>query len=135
MRPPPVEAEQDRSIRIQNLTEVVVSWKRLGLAEQRLGRCGMGGKVAIGLDRGATMRRRLTSAFRRRRLVPSGATAAEAHALGAAVTVREPEKGARPTRPSPVVLGVVLLRPDIGTPFDPCRGQRRRAQGGQPHGR
>ncbi len=36
VRAPPVEAEQDRSIRIQNLTKVVVSWKRLGLAEQRL---------------------------------------------------------------------------------------------------
>src|SRR5262249_57768455 len=30
VRAPPVEAEQDRSIRIQNLTKVVVSWKRLG---------------------------------------------------------------------------------------------------------
>ena len=36
MRAPLMEAEQDGSIRIQDLTKVVVSRRRLGLAEERL---------------------------------------------------------------------------------------------------
>src|SRR4249920_3745934 len=47
------------------------------------------------------MRRRLTSAFRRRRLVPSGAAAAEAHALGAASrTVRGTAMAENKTKPT-----------------------------------
>ena len=33
---PLVEAEQDGSIRIQELTPVIMAWSRLGLAEERL---------------------------------------------------------------------------------------------------
>ena len=36
MRAPLVEAEQDGSIRIQDLTEVVMARRRLGLAKDRL---------------------------------------------------------------------------------------------------
>src|ERR1043166_9105260 len=36
VRTPLVEAEQDGSIRIQNLTKVVMARRRLGLAEERL---------------------------------------------------------------------------------------------------
>ena len=36
VRAPFVEAQQDRSIRIQNLPEVVMAWRRLGLAKERL---------------------------------------------------------------------------------------------------
>jgi hypothetical protein len=51
MRTPPVEAEQDRSIRIQNLTEVVVLWRGLGLAEERLVPFEAGRDVAYANDR------------------------------------------------------------------------------------
>ncbi len=33
---PLMQTEQDRSVRIHNLTEVVVTWRRLGLTEKRL---------------------------------------------------------------------------------------------------
>jgi hypothetical protein len=36
MRAPPVQAKQDRSIGIQDLTKVVMARSRLGLAEKRL---------------------------------------------------------------------------------------------------
>ena len=36
MRAPPVEAEQHGSIRIQDLTKVIMAWRRLGLTEERL---------------------------------------------------------------------------------------------------
>ncbi len=36
MRAPLVEAEQDGSIRIEDLTKVVMAWTRLGLTEERL---------------------------------------------------------------------------------------------------
>ena len=36
VRAPPVEAKQDGSIRIQDLTKVVMARRRLGLAEERL---------------------------------------------------------------------------------------------------
>jgi hypothetical protein len=46
-----VEAEQDRSIRIQDLTEVVMSRRRLGLAKDRLVPFEAGGDVADANDR------------------------------------------------------------------------------------
>ena len=36
VRAPLVEAKQDGSIRIQDLTKVVMTWRRLRLAEERL---------------------------------------------------------------------------------------------------
>jgi hypothetical protein len=36
VRTPSMKAQQDRSISIDNLTEVVVTWRRLGLTEDRL---------------------------------------------------------------------------------------------------
>src|SRR6476659_5810282 len=79
-----------------------MSWPPRAILDRTRAMCsGMGGKVAIGLDRGATMRPRLTSAFKRRRLVPSGAAAAEAHALGAASrTVRGGAMAENKTKPT-----------------------------------
>ena len=51
MRAPLVEAEQDGSIRIQDLTKVVMARRRLGLAEERLVPFEAGGNVAYADDR------------------------------------------------------------------------------------
>ena len=57
VRTPLVEAEQDRCIRIQDLTEVVVTWRRLGLAEERLVPSEAGGDIAYANDRPCTFHR------------------------------------------------------------------------------
>ena len=36
VRAPLVKADQDGSIRIEDLTKVIMGWRRLGLAEERL---------------------------------------------------------------------------------------------------
>jgi hypothetical protein len=54
VRAPLVEAEQDRSIRIQDLTEVVMARRRLGLAKERL--------VRVGFSRGGPSSHRLPPA-------------------------------------------------------------------------
>ena len=51
MRAPLVEAEQDGSIRIQDLTKVVMARRRLGLAEGRLVPVEATGNVADADDR------------------------------------------------------------------------------------
>ena len=51
MRAPLVEAEQDGSIRIQDLTKVVMGRRRLGLAEERLVPFEAAGNVAYADDR------------------------------------------------------------------------------------
>ena len=51
MRAPLVEAEQDGSIRIQDLTKVVMPRRRLGLAEERLVPFEAAGNVAYADDR------------------------------------------------------------------------------------
>jgi len=51
MRAPLVEAEQNGSIRIQDLTKVVMARKRLGLAEERLVPFEAGGNVGYADDR------------------------------------------------------------------------------------
>ena len=51
MRAPLVEAEQDGSIRIQDLTKVVMARRRLGLAEERLVPFEAAGNVADTDDR------------------------------------------------------------------------------------
>src|SRR5947207_15853303 len=51
MRAPLVEAEQNGSIRIQDLTKVVMARRRLGLTEERLVRFEAGGNVAYADDR------------------------------------------------------------------------------------
>ena len=51
MRAPLVEAEQDGSIRIQDLTKVVMARRRLGLAEERLVPFEAAGNVAYADDR------------------------------------------------------------------------------------
>src|ERR1700731_922119 len=51
VRAPLVEAEQDRSIRIQDLTKVVMARRRLGLAKDRLVPFEAGGDVADAYDR------------------------------------------------------------------------------------
>jgi hypothetical protein len=51
VRAPPVEAEQDGSIRIQDLTKVVMARRRLGLAEERLVPSETAGNVAYADDR------------------------------------------------------------------------------------
>ena len=51
MRAPLVEAEQDGSIRVQNLTKVVMAGRRLGLAEERLVPFEATGNVADADDR------------------------------------------------------------------------------------
>jgi hypothetical protein len=51
VRAPLVEAEQDGSIRIQDLTKVVVAQMRLGLAEERLVPFEATGNVADADDR------------------------------------------------------------------------------------
>ncbi len=50
MRAPLVEAEQNGSIRIQDLTKVVMARKRLGLAEERLVPFEAGGNVGYADD-------------------------------------------------------------------------------------
>jgi hypothetical protein len=51
VRAPLVEAEQDGSIRIQDLTKVVMARRRLGLAEERLVPFEATGNVADADDR------------------------------------------------------------------------------------
>src|SRR5205823_563316 len=51
VRAPPVEAKQDGSIRIQDLTKVVMARRRLGLAEERLVPFEAVGNVAYADDR------------------------------------------------------------------------------------
>src|SRR6266576_2940337 len=51
VRAPPVEAKQDGSIRIQDLTKVVMARRRLGLAEERLVPFEAAGNVAYADDR------------------------------------------------------------------------------------
>ena len=51
MRAPLVEAEQDGSIRIQDLTKVVMARSRLGLSEERLVPFEAAGNVAYADDR------------------------------------------------------------------------------------
>jgi hypothetical protein len=51
VRAPLVEAEQDGSIRIQDLTKVVMGGRRLGLAEERLVPFEATGNVADADDR------------------------------------------------------------------------------------
>jgi hypothetical protein len=51
VRAPLVEAEQDGSIRIQDLTKVVMARRRLGLAEKRLVPFEADGNVAYADDR------------------------------------------------------------------------------------
>src|SRR5438477_9523478 len=51
VRAPPVEAKQDGSIRIQDLTKVVMARRRLGLAEERLVPFEASGNVADADDR------------------------------------------------------------------------------------
>ena len=51
MRAPLVEAKQHGSIRIQDLTKVVMAWRRLGLAEERLVPFEAAGNVAYADDR------------------------------------------------------------------------------------
>jgi len=51
VRAPPVEAEQHGSIRIQDLTKVVMARSRLGLAEERLVPVEAAGNVAYADDR------------------------------------------------------------------------------------
>jgi len=51
VRTPPVEAEQDGSIRIQDLTKVVMLRRRRGLAEERLVPIEAAGNVAYADDR------------------------------------------------------------------------------------
>ena len=51
VRAPPVEAKQDGSIRIQDLTKVVMARRRLGLAEERLVPFEATGNVADADDR------------------------------------------------------------------------------------
>jgi hypothetical protein len=36
VRAPPVQAEQNGSVRIRDLTKVIMGWRRLGLAKKRL---------------------------------------------------------------------------------------------------
>ena len=47
VRAPLVEAEQDGSIRIQDLTKVVMARRRLGLTEERLVPFEAAGNVAV----------------------------------------------------------------------------------------
>ena len=51
MRAPPVQAKQHGSIRIQDLTKVVMAWRRLGLTEERLVPFEAAGNVAYADDR------------------------------------------------------------------------------------
>ena len=51
MRAPLVEAEQDGSIRIQDLTKVVMARRRLGLTEERLVPFEAAGNIAYADDR------------------------------------------------------------------------------------
>ena len=51
MRAPLVEAKQHGSIRIQDLTKVVMAWRPLGLAEERLVPFEAAGNVAYADDR------------------------------------------------------------------------------------
>ena len=51
MRTPLVEAKQDGSIRIQNLTKVIMAWTGLGLAEERLVPLEAAAHVAYADDR------------------------------------------------------------------------------------
>ena len=57
MRAPPVEAEQDSSIRIQDLAEVVMARSRLGLAEERLVPLEAGRDISYANDRPGTFHR------------------------------------------------------------------------------
>jgi catechol 2,3-dioxygenase-like lactoylglutathione lyase family enzyme len=57
VRAPPVEAEQDGSIRIQNLTKVIMFWSRLELAEERLVPFETAGDIAYANDRPCTFHR------------------------------------------------------------------------------
>jgi hypothetical protein len=60
VRAPLVEAEQDGSIRIQDLTKVVMLRRRLGLAEERLVLFQATGDVADADDRPRTFHRAST---------------------------------------------------------------------------
>src|ERR1700757_3370364 len=51
VRAPLVEAEQNGSIRIQDLTKVVMAWRRLGLAKKRLVPLKAAGNVPYADDR------------------------------------------------------------------------------------
>jgi len=77
VRAPLVEAEQDGSIRIQDLTKVVMARRRLGLAEERLVPLEAAGHVAYADDRPCAFHRisavGLTSAITRVRVRASGA--------------------------------------------------------------
>ena len=77
MRAPLVEAEQDGSICIQDLTKVVVARRRVGLAEQRLVPFEAAGNIAYTDDRPCAFHRisavGLASAITRVRRRASGA--------------------------------------------------------------
>ena len=77
MRAPLVEAEQDGSICIQDLTKVVMARRRLGLAEERLVPFEAAGNIAYTDDRPCAFHRisavGLASAITRVRLRASGA--------------------------------------------------------------
>ena len=80
MRAPLVEAEQDGSIRIQDLTKVVMTRRRLGLAKERLVPFEAARNVAYADDRPCSFHRisavGLTTQAQRRR--PQGAPIATA---------------------------------------------------------
>ncbi len=77
MRAPLVKAKQDSSIRIQDLTKVVMAWRRLRLAEERLVPFEAAGNIAYTDDRPCVFHRIcgvcLASAITRVRLRTSGA--------------------------------------------------------------
>ena len=77
MRAPLVEAEQDGSICIQDLTKVVMARRRLGLAKERLVPFEAAGNIAYTDDRPCAFHRisvvGLASAITRVRLRASGA--------------------------------------------------------------
>src|SRR3989475_4795056 len=77
VRAPLVEAQQDGSIRIQDLTKVVMARRRLGLPEERLVPFEAAGNIAYADDRPCAFHRisavGLASAITRVRLRVSGA--------------------------------------------------------------
>jgi hypothetical protein len=74
VRAPLVEAEQDRSIRIQDLTKVVMGWRRFGLAKERLVPFEATGNVADADDRPSAFHRSSAVALTRRRRATAGET-------------------------------------------------------------
>src|SRR5436189_2681646 len=82
VRAPLVEAEQDGSIRIQDLTKVVIARRRLGLAEERLVPFEATGNVADADDRPCAFHRSSAvglTRIRRKSVSPISASAREGH--------------------------------------------------------